>query len=472
MFLAFGGFIIACGGTHVMEVLTLWEPLFWTAADVKIVTAVASVGTAIALPPLVPRVLALLDAAKLSETRRVAVMESNERLEQRIAERTADLEAALAREQDLRARAEAANRSRDEFLGLVSHELRTPLNAILGWSSILLNPDIPHAVREKGLAGIARSARAQAQVVDDLLDTSRVIAGKLRIAHEPVAVIAVIDEALETIQPSAQVKGVAIKYENQVPGAVVVGDAQRIQQIVWNLLTNAVKFTSRSGTIRVSLVESGPQLKITVEDSGIGIDPGFLPHVFDRFSQADSSPTRSQSGLGLGLALVRHLVELHGGCVSVASDGVGRGATFTVSLPLMEIRDAAARPDTELKPPDLRGIRVLVVDDDPETLDMLVTGLAAFGAGVLTAFSGREAREKVLLDAPDVLVSDLAMPDEDGFALLRELRKQGINVPAIAFTAHVRPEHRARVRAAGFSGYVTKPATALEVARAIAAAQV
>ena len=471
MFLAFGAFIIACGGTHVMEVLTLWKPLFWTSADVKLVTAVASVGTAVALPPLVPRILTLLEAAQLSESRRLALERANAELERRVVERTSELADALVREQDLRERAETANRVKDEFLGLVSHELRTPMNAILGWSSMLARPGVASDLHVKGIDAIARNARAQAHLIDDLLDTSRVTAGKLRISRDPVRLAGIVEDAIETIKPMAEAKRVSVRAENSARGAYMRGDAHRTQQIIWNVLSNAVKFTPPGGRVDVSVTDTSTHVSVAVKDSGVGIDPAFLPHVFERFSQADSSPTRSHSGLGLGLALVKYLVELHGGEVSAASEGVGHGSTFTVTFPLLTEHAATAElTHGEDDVPNLRDLRVLVVDDDHETLEMLAAGLVSFGARVIPVSSAKMARERVAMDAPDVIVSDLAMPGEDGFDLFAELRRTGVVVPVIALTAHVRDDAKMRVLGAGFSEFVAKPATPLEVARALSRA--
>ncbi len=468
MFLAFGLFIVACGATHFTEVITLWKPWFWTSAGVKILTAVASVGTAFLLPPLVPRALQLLASAQVSEVRRLELEEAKRELESRVHARTIELQAALAREHELRQQAETANRVKDEFLGLISHELRTPLNAMLGWSSVLAQRELPREAYMRGVAAINRNAQIQAKLIDDLLDTSRVIAGKLRIAHEPLAIGRVISEVVDSTRPLADAKGVRVVYTDAAPEALIVGDSQRVQQIVWNLLSNAVKFTPRDGHVEVVVSHTAARVSVTVRDSGVGIDKAFLPRLFERFSQADSSPSRTHTGLGLGLALVRHLVELHGGEVSADSDGPGHGATFTASFPLFAFQSASSA-ETHGGPmaPDLRDVRVLVVDDDQEALDMLSVGLAGFGAIVITARSAAEATLMVQTDTPDVLVSDLAMPGDDGIALLHTLREQGILVPAIALTAHVRPEDRSRVLTSGFCDCIAKPATPLEVAGAI-----
>jgi len=280
----------------------------------------------------------------------------------------------------------------------------------------------------------------------------------------------VVQAAVETIRPMAEAKHITIEFDELDDEAFVIGDAQRVQQMAWNLLSNAVKFTNTDGHVFVGVRRAGDRMLVTVRDTGIGIDADFMPHIFTRFAQADPSPTRSKSGLGLGLSLVRYLAELHGGTVSAASLGPGLGATFTIDLPaLAVVTRRAPRPSRQDDTPDLRDARVLVVDDDRETLEMLRDGLAQFGAAVITAASVHEARTLVVAETPDVIVSDLAMPGEDGFSFIGDLRSRRIDIPAIALTAHVRSEDRARVMAVGFQQYVSKPTTPLEIAQAVAA---
>ena len=327
MFVAFGGFIIACGATHFVEIWTLWTPVFWLAADVKLITAVASVATAMLLPPLVPRVLTIVSEARLSEERRVALEEAHAALEQRVAERTAELQAALER-------AEQANRAREAFLSTVSHELRTPLNAILGWSRMLTKAPRDADFVARGLAVIDRNARTQAQLVDDLLDVSRITSGTLRLQQERVDLTRPLRDAVEVVRPSADAKRVAISVHVPAEPVVVVGDATRLQQVAWNVLSNAVKFTPEGGAVSVGVKTTATAAVIEVADTGIGIDPAFMPRLFERFSQGDESATRSYQGLGIGLAIAQHIVQLHGGTIAAHSEGPGRGATFRIAIPL------------------------------------------------------------------------------------------------------------------------------------------
>jgi signal transduction histidine kinase/PAS domain-containing protein len=382
----------------------------------------------------------------------------------------------LDSERAARQEAERANALKDEFLATLSHELRTPLAAILGWAHILRRKLAPElAELHKGVEVIERSARAQAQLIDDLLDMSRVTSGKLRLELEPVAPIAFVEPAIEALRPAADAGGVRIQAMLDAAAGPVTGDAARLQQVVWNLVANAIKFTPRGGTVQVLLRRAEAHAEITVRDTGIGIEPAFLPHIFDRFRQADGSTTRRYGGLGLGLSIVRHLVELHGGRVRAHSAGEGTGATFVVELPLAEAaeRGAAARAQpgehgqAELAPAappgavDLGGVRVLVVDDEPDTRDLFRRVLEDCGAEVLTAGNARDAVEAVRAHRPRVLLSDIGMPDVDGYELLRRVRALGADaggeLPAIALTAFARAEDRARALRAGFSEHVSKP---------------
>ena len=333
MFVAFGTFIIACGLTHFMEVWTLWQPMFWLSADLKLVTAVASVTTAVVLPPLVPRVLDLLEDARLSREREQALATVRSELAARVEERTRELQSALLREQDLRVAAEAAARTQEEFLRVVSHELRTPLNAILGWSEVLLE-DAPADERAPGLRAIARNARAQTQLVDDLLDASALDLGKLQVSRTRVKARALTAAAVEAVRFAAEARRQQLTMEVLEPGEplAVDGDASRLQQVLVNLLANAVKFTPMDGSIRVQVRQVGAEVVWEVSDSGVGMAPEFVARAFDRFSQGNSSTTREHGGLGLGLSIARHLVEMHGGTLEARSDGPGRGSTFTLRL--------------------------------------------------------------------------------------------------------------------------------------------
>ncbi|MBK5259469.1 MAG: HAMP domain-containing histidine kinase [Thermoanaerobaculia bacterium] len=314
VFLAFGTFIVACGMTHFMEVMTIWQPVYWLSAAVKIVTAVASVATAAVLPPMIPKVLAMVREAK----------QSRERL------------AAFERERAARYEAEEASRAKDTFLATLSHELRTPLTAVIGWTSMIRGGELTPEAIATGMQAIDQSARAQAQLIDDLLDVSRIVAGKLSLEFYPTDPGAVIRAAVETVRISAAKK--EQKLEIVLPPAPVqmVADPSRLNQVMTNLLSNAVKFTPAGGRVRVELTSNDSEVQIAVSDDGIGIGAAFIANAFDRFSQADSSVTRLFGGLGLGLAIVRHIVELHGGSVSVKSEGDGKGTTFTVRLPLSQ----------------------------------------------------------------------------------------------------------------------------------------
>lgn len=378
-----------------------------------------------------------------------------------------------------RADAEDANRLKDEFLATVSHELRTPLNAILGWSQILREGASDPDELAQGLSTIERNAKAQAQLVEDLLDVSRIVSGKLRLDVKAVAMPSVIGAAIEAVHPAADAKGVIIQQVFDPSTGPVSGDPDRLQQVVWNLLSNAVKFTPRGGMVRVSLSANDGNAEVAVSDTGRGISPDFLPYVFERFRQADSSITRQYGGLGLGLGIVRHLVELHGGTVAAMSPGEGRGATFVVALPLATapahgspaptMRDRP--PATDCPPLTLQGVRVLVVEDDADSRALLARILRDCGATVTMASSAAEAFETFIRAAPDILVSDIGMPDEDGYSLLKRIRAAEIGdarVPAIALTALARTEDRRRSLMAGYQMHLAKPVEPAELRSAIA----
>lgn len=360
----------------------------------------------------------------------------------------------LAQEQE-------ANRVKDEFLATVSHELRTPLMAILGWSSLLAGR-LTDPEGSKALNTIRRNAQAQARIIDDLLDVSRIITGQLRLDVKPVDLVAVVRDAIEVIRPAAASKSVEI-VENLAPHILLVGDASRLQQVAWNLLHNALKFSEASGRIEVELAQAGARVKLTVTDRGRGIDPSFLPHVFERFKQADSSTTRKYGGLGLGLAIVRQLTELHGGSVVARSLGLGKGASFEVTLPVRVIAPRS-EPVPGLSPPSVRpleGVRVLIVDDEPDARELVATLLAEHGADTETAASAEEARQRLQQRRPHVLVSDIGLPGEDGHSLIRSVRRlqrsQGGGVPAIALTAYVSQADRRAAFDAGFNNHLGKP---------------
>jgi signal transduction histidine kinase/ActR/RegA family two-component response regulator len=395
----------------------------------------------------------------------------------------AEREQLLAREQAAREAAEAANRSKDEFLAIISHELRSPLNAMLGYARLLRYgpPDVKKT--EQAVEIIERHGRAQSQLISDLIDTASIISGKLRLDVEPVNLAAVIKEALQTIYPAAAAKDISIQADLESEAGLIIGDSVRLQQVIWNLLSNAVKFTSAGGRVEVRLERIDPHVRIIVSDTGKGISPEFLPYIFDRFRQADASSVRRYGGLGLGLALVKYLVELHGGTIEATSEGEDRGATFKVLLPSRAVsatpcdaKDSPAADSSFVEAAILAGLRVLVVDDDPNALELVKSALAQYGADVVTANSAVEAYElfttRPSWELPNVIVADLGMPDEDGYSLLRRVRhwerERDLFVPAVALTAYGRAEDRVRALMAGFQTHVTKPVEPAELAIVIA----
>jgi signal transduction histidine kinase len=382
----------------------------------------------------------------------------------------------LARAQEASARAEQANQAKDDFLATVSHELRTPLNAIVGWVTLLRGGNLSADKSVHALATIDRNARAQTQLIDDLLDVSRIIAGKLRLNLEPTALDHPVRAAVEAVRLQADARQVRIACELQPKETVILGDAFRLQQVVWNLLVNAIKFSRVGGLVEVTLRTREGSVELLVADHGQGIDKDVLPYIFDRFRQANASLSRSHGGLGLGLAIVRHLVQSHGGSVKAESDGQGRGATFVVSFPMLSappegIREPVSSPTT-LAPNYLQTLRILFVDDDADSRDAVTTLLQHYGADVLTVGSVEEALAALDRAIPDVLLSDIGMPDEDGLSFLRRVRARSVDnggrVPAIALTAYARAEDRTKALMAGFNTHVAKPVEAAELVMAIA----
>ncbi|MGN6370185.1 MAG: ATP-binding response regulator [Phycisphaerae bacterium] len=626
VFVAFAVFILACGTTHVFNVIAIWQPYYRLDAWIKALTALASVGTAVAVWPLIPKALLIPSATELS-TANAELQRMKEGLEIRVQERTTDLELAnaalreeigarrtaeiaqarlaaivesssdaiigitlegkitdwnigaqvmfgfsaeeiigqsiltlvpperhaeeteilqkiasrqrvepyetmrlkkggtplhvsltaspimepdgkivgaskiarditekkkneaerehlLAAERAARADAEAASRVKDEFVATLSHELRTPLNAVVGWTSILRNPKTTMEEIREGLEVIDRNTRVQSQLIEDLLDMSRILSGKLRLDVRRVKLPEVMYAAIETAQPAAEAKGIRIQRVIDPLAPEVSGDPNRLQQVVWNLLSNAVKFTPKGGTVQVQLLRVNSHVEIVVSDTGMGIDPAFLPHVFERFRQGDSSTTRLHGGLGLGLAIVRHLVELHGGTVWAKSAGEGKGATFYVTLPVPVSHDdrraeevvhpvaEAAKATNDREPPMLTGLNILVLDDEPDARGLMKRLLEERGAVVRTAASAREAREELRRERPSIVISDIGMPEEDGYAFIRSLRGQepaaGGDIPAIALTAFARAEDRRRALAAGFQMHVAKPVDPVELITVVA----
>jgi PAS domain S-box-containing protein len=383
-------------------------------------------------------------------------------------------ERVLAAELDARRQAEAASRAKDDFLAILSHELRTPLSPILAWSDLLRRHALTPDQTDRGLAAIARNASAQARLVDELLDVSRIVSGKLRLDLRPVDFALVVSEAIEVIRHSADAKGLDLETVAEPGSYHVMGDPDRLRQVIWNLLSNAVKFTPQGGRVRVTLGRASGHAHVVVADTGQGIPCAFLPFVFDRFRQVDTTSTRRQSGLGIGLAIVRELVELHGGRAIADSPGPDQGAVFTVEIPLL----AEDRPVESVRIPrshdvTLDGLRVLVVDDDPDSNEVVRTLLASCGGDVRTASSAHEAFEIVARWIPDVVVSDLAMPDEDGYSLLARMRagERLRRVPAIALTAYSSPGDREQALSAGFHSHVAKPVRTAELLGAVIAAR-
>ncbi|MBI2207002.1 MAG: response regulator [Candidatus Rokubacteria bacterium] len=386
----------------------------------------------------------------------------------------------LARERMLRAQAEEANVLKDQFLATLSHELRTPLTSILGYARLLRRGMMDERATTRALDVIERNARAQSRIVDDLLDVSSIVMRKLRLDRRPIDLRTVVASEVEAVRPEAESRGLSLRCNAPRSPVHVFGDPERLQQVIRNLLVNALKFTPAGGAVSVAVETTGEHARIAVRDSGQGIEPAFLPHVFDRFRQADSSMTRTHGGLGVGLAIVRHLIEMHDGRVGVESEGRGRGATFTIVLPLCTTaaatgeataRERAGGDDERL--PDLGGVRVLVVEDETETRELVTTVLERCGADVTPTASAAQALAEVDRDPPDVMVTDIAMPDVDGFELIRRIRARsparGGKMPAAALTAYAGREDSERARAAGFEAHLAKPFEPARLARMVAA---
>jgi signal transduction histidine kinase/ActR/RegA family two-component response regulator len=370
---------------------------------------------------------------------------------------------------------EEADRQKDLFLATISHELRTPLNAILGWAGILRSGSIDENTAERGLLTIERNARAQSQLIEDILDMSRIIRGNLPITTEPFDIIPAITAAIDVVRPAAQAKRINIETMLDADVQMISGDSVRFQQIVWNLLSNAIKFTPDGGKVRIELIRHSDHIDIQVSDTGKGISAEFLPHVFDYFRQADNSITRNYGGLGLGLAIVRHLVELHGGTVCATSAGAGKGATFTITLPVTTAANlnSGIRSSSKTKfladkkiPaqnafPMLKGFQILVVDDAVDTRELMIEILTQYGANIIAAQCVTEALELLERHQFDLLISDIEMPNRDGYSLIQEIRAkevlQGRKIPAVALTAHTTAVDRLRAFSAGYDAHIAKP---------------
>lgn len=380
--------------------------------------------------------------------------------------------------------AQDANRLKDEFLATVSHELRTPLTAILGWAQMLQGGTLDEATGQRALGSIERNAKFQSHLIEDLLDISRISTGKLRLDVRPLELAPIIEAAVDAVRPAADAKVIRLEKNIDWKAGLISGDSDRLQQVVWNLLTNAIKFTPRDGCVRITLKRQDAHVQIEVSDTGQGISPEFLPYMFDLFRQGDSSITRSHGGLGLGLAIVRHVVEMHGGNVQARSEGEGKGATFVVMLPMIGIpmadnnghKDGAvdvSRDGVSMeRVPELKGVSVLIVDDELETRELLVEVLSRCGAEVRASSSAHDALEALQSWKADVLISDIGMPGEDGYDLIRQVRKMDADhggcIPAVALTAYARGEDRIRALSAGFQMHVSKPVEPVELAAVVA----
>jgi signal transduction histidine kinase/ActR/RegA family two-component response regulator len=382
--------------------------------------------------------------------------------------------------------AEEATRAKDEFLAMVSHELRTPLTSIIGWSGMMRDGRLDANARVRALDAIERNAQSQSQLIEDLLDFSRIISGKLRLDVGPVVPASVVEAALDVVRPAADAKGIRLQSVLDPRAGPVAGDAERLQQVLWNLLSNAVKFTTKGGRVQVTVARVNSSVEIAVSDTGQGISAEFLPYVFDRFRQADSSTTRRQGGLGLGMAITKHLVELHGGTIRAESPGEGMGATFTLSLPVMVLHAAGGLPASlagrarlsgeglagASLPARLEGVSVLVVEDERDARELLVAILTQSGASVRAVASADAAVEELRTSRPNLLLSDIEMPGEDGYSLIRRAREleewRGRRLPAVALTAHARATDRVRVLSAGYHLHISKPVEPAELVLALA----
>jgi PAS domain S-box-containing protein len=419
-----------------------------------------------------------LSERKRHEEERIALARTEEA--RRIAESNQQRAQALAEElRNARDRAEEATRVKDEFLATVSHELRTPLNAILGWARMLATDSLPPEKTTHAVQTIVRNAIAQAQLIDDLLDVSRIITGQLRLDVDFVDMNQIVSAAIDVVRPGAEAKGLTLRWSLNPEAGTIKGDAGRLQQILWNLLTNAVKFTPRGGRIQVTLHREHDSVEIAVADTGKGISPEFVNRVFDRFTQHDSSNARSTGGLGLGLAIVKHLVELHGGSVEVHSNGANTGATFIVKLPLAPVQTSRAAPPSNVLPTEdlsypaeLAGLKILVVDDELDARELVQAVLHRAKATVVLASSAAEALASIRQHKPDVIVSDIGMPEEDGYAFINKLRalprEEGGRIPAIALTAYALPDDRRKALLAGFQNHAAKPVEPQELLIVIA----
>lgn len=409
-----------------------------------------------------------------------------DRLNAQLREANEQLVVATVQAQTAEEHAEEASHLKDDFLATVSHELRTPLNAVLGWARMLIAKQLAPEREAHALETIERNAASLAHIIDDLLDVSRIIAGRLHMSLQPVNIATLTQAAVDVVKPLAGQKRIELRFFAEPDGpALVSGDGERLQQVIWNLLTNAVKFTGEGGCVDVSIAAVGSMVELRVADTGQGISPDFLPHIFERFRQADGAPSRRHGGLGLGLAIARQLVEMHGGSVRAVSEGVGRGATFTVRLPILG-SDAAAEQEAMLRDrrsarspgspsprvQRLDNLRILVVDDHDDSRALTILLLTQAGANVEGVTTSREALQRIEMQRPDVLVSDIGLPDEDGYSLIQQIRlrqkEHGGSLPAIALTGYARADDHDRALAAGFQAHIAKPVDPAELLATVA----
>ncbi len=393
----------------------------------------------------------------------------------------AKLQELLTSERDAKESAEDANRLKDDFLATVSHELRTPLTSINGWAQMLRAGRLDTEQSSRALESIVRSAKSQNQLINDLLDVSRMITGKMRLDVGPIMLVSVIEAAIEVVRPAVEAKGIRLSVMLDPAAEKISGDAERLQQVVWNLLSNAIKFAPKGGRVEVRLKRANPYLELSIADNGQGIKPEFLPYVFDRFRQEDGGMSRQKGGLGLGLAIVRHIVELHGGTVCAASEGIGKGATFTVALPIAPVRDVSPSDQfetpagwtlTNQNQPSLVGVRAVLVEDEADARELVTAMLIQGGVEVRAAASASEALEACDEWRPDILIADIGMPVEDGYVMMKKLRaresQSGGHIPAIALTAYARQEDRLRALSVGYQSHVSKPVEPVELLAVIA----
>ncbi len=473
IFWLFVVFIFACGTTHLLEAIIFYQPVYRLAGFAKLVTAVASWSTVVALTLVTPKALRLPGLARLNEelTREVEERKKTE----------SERDQLLAGEKEARGEAERANQIKDEFLSVLSHELRTPLTSILGYVQLLRAGYVQPEKVHESLDAIRRNCQSQVQLIEDLLDMNRIIAGKVRLDLRSLDLTEVVETAVKIIKPLTDAKSLELRTELDSGAGPVLGDFDRLQQVLINLLTNAIKFTPEGGSIVISLARVDTQVEVSVKDTGLGIDPEFLPRVFDRLWQAESRTSERQSGLGLGLAIVKQIVDLHGGSVRAESAGPNWGATMTFTLPGQVLDGDSGRrfpSRTDLasgdlsRLPDLSGLRVLVVDDELDGRNVVGQILRTRGAEIATAGSADEAIQLLASFKPDVLLSDIQMPGKSGYELLQEIRSlagsESRGVPALALTGLARAEDRRLALLSGFQFHLAKPFDAGELIAAVA----